>query len=115
MRHTVLLIAISLFSLASCRRAEQPTRVPKQYTIEQFMNVKSLFGSSFSHDERRILYSSDETGVYNAFAVPIEGGKPVQLTSSTKDTVWAVSYFPTDDRFLYLSDHGGNELYHFQI
>jgi hypothetical protein len=26
--------------------------------------------------------------------------------------IFAVSYFPGDDRFLYESDHGGNELSH---
>lgn len=110
-----LAIATAMACLLGCGRGESPTRRPKQYTIEQFMNTKEIGGSSFSHDEQRILYSSDESGVMNAYAVPVEGGQPVQLTTSSKDSVFAVSYFPADDRILYLSDRGGNEIYHLYL
>ena len=90
-------------------------RTPKQYTIEQFLTTTSIFGSSFSADEKSILVTSNQTGIYNAFHIPITGGKPAPLTTSTKDSTYAVSYFPKDNRILFSRDNGGNERTHLYI
>jgi len=84
----------------------------ERYSIEQFMDTEHVSGGSFSADEKRILFTSDRTGVFNAFSIPVKGGKREQLTESEDNSVFAISYFPNDDRFLYLSDSGGNEIYH---
>ena len=63
----------------------------------------------------RILVSSDETGIYNAFAVRTDGSGAEQLTESTDNSIFAISYFPDDERFLYTSDQGGNELNHVYV
>ncbi|SHG65485.1 S9 family peptidase [Ornithinibacillus halophilus] len=89
---------------------KQATR--KKYTIEQFMNTESITGVSFSHDGSSILYSSDKTGVYNAYSMDKSGHNINQLTNSTTDYIVPVSYFPEDHRFLYESDQGGNEITH---
>jgi len=90
-------------------------RPSKQYTIDQFMTVTKVGGASFSPDEKKILYSSNETGIFNAFSVPVGGGKPTQLTKSTTDSTFAVSYFPKDERILYSRDQGGNENSHLYV
>ena len=92
--------------------APAPAAAPKQYTIEQFMDTVSVRGASFSADESRILFSSNKTGIFNAYSVPVSGGEPTAITTSTTDTVVAISYFPKDDRILYTRDQGGNELNH---
>jgi dipeptidyl aminopeptidase/acylaminoacyl peptidase len=84
----------------------------KQYTIEQFMDTVALRGASFSADESRILFSSNKTGIFNVYSVPVAGGEPTAITTSTTDTIYAVSYFPKDDRILFTRDQGGNELNH---
>ena len=86
--------------------------VVKTYTIDQFMNTTAITGSDFSPDNSKILYSSNQTGVYNAFEVPVTGGEPRQLTNSTDNSIFAVSYFPKDERILYSSDKGGDEITH---
>jgi len=86
-----------------------------QYTIEQFLGTVNLSGASFSPDSGKVLVSSDETGVLNAYAVPVAGGPRIPLTHSTGDAVIAYSYFPRDERFLYGSDRGGNELTHVYV
>ena len=87
----------------------------KQYTIEQFMNTVSIFGSSFSFDEEKILFSSDQTGIYNAYTIPVEGGEPTQITDSEDNSIFALSFFPQDNRILYMSDQAGNEIYHLYL
>jgi dipeptidyl aminopeptidase/acylaminoacyl peptidase len=82
----------------------------KQYTIEQFLDITHYRGNSFSTDGSKILLSSDQTGVDNAFAIQVNGGGAAQLTGSTDTPIQVQSYFPHDDRFLYLADHEGNEM-----
>lgn len=87
-------------------------REVEQYTIEEFLETTNYSGASFSPDNSKILVSSNQTGIYNAYALPVDGGTPIQLTNSTDDYVFTRGYFPNEERFLYTSDEGGNELNH---
>ncbi|MFL6588707.1 MAG: prolyl oligopeptidase family serine peptidase [Chthoniobacterales bacterium] len=87
----------------------------KQYTIEQFMATVRLGGASFSADEKSILFHSNKTGIFNVYSMPVGGGEAKQLTNSTKESTYAVSYFPADARFLYRFDKGGNENEHLYL
>jgi dipeptidyl aminopeptidase/acylaminoacyl peptidase len=116
---TALALAALLAGVASARPPAQGAKaVPrqvKQYTIDQFLANTAYGGASFSPDGRKILLSSNETGVYNVFAIPLDGGKPAQLTDSKVSAVQAIGYFPHDERFLYTSDQGGNEKNHIYV
>ena len=90
-------------------------RAVKQYSIEQFLDTTAIRGSSFSHDGSKILISSDESGIFNAYALPVDGSKSIRLTASTTESIFARSYFPGDDRFIYEADQGGNELNHVYV
>ncbi len=108
MRRTALVIfLVALQALSGCSGEG-----PKRYTIEQFMNTLTVSGGSFSHDETKLLTTTDRTGIRNAWSIPVAGGEMDQLTFSEDNSVFALSYFPGDDRFLCLADHEGNELYH---
>ncbi|HEY3174259.1 MAG TPA: prolyl oligopeptidase family serine peptidase [Candidatus Polarisedimenticolia bacterium] len=109
----LLMAAASLPAVAPV--ASAASRPYKQYTIEQFLTTTNVAGASFSHDESRILFSSNETGIFNVYSMPVTGGKATPITSSTTDTTFAVSYFPKDDRVLYTRDQGGNELNHLYV
>jgi dipeptidyl aminopeptidase/acylaminoacyl peptidase len=87
----------------------------KQYTIEQFMATTRLGGASFSADEKSILFHSNKTGIFNVYSMPVAGGEAKQLTNSTKESTFAVSWFPADARFLYRYDRGGNENEHLYL
>ena len=87
----------------------------RQYTIEQFMDTVRIGGASFSSDEKQILFHNNKTGIFNVYTVPIEGGDAKQLTNSTKESTFAVSWFPNDSRFIYTYDRGGNENSHLYV
>jgi len=108
------LLALTLSAQAATATKTQP-RQPKQYTIEQFLNTTSIRGASFSADETRILFSSNKTGIWNAYTMPVTGGAWTPVTSSTTDSTYAVSFFPHDDRILITRDQGGNELNHLYV
>ena len=107
------LISFALVLVVSAAVAQ--TKPVKEYTIEQFMNTVRIGGSSFSSDEKSILFYNNKTGIFNVYSVPVTGGAPTQLTSSTKESTFSVSYLPTDTRFIYTYDRGGNENSHLYL
>ena len=111
---TVVLIIGMAFALAACTGPTAKGPIP-HYDAKTFFETTAITGASFSHDEERILISTDATGVFNAYSQPFAGGSPQQLTRSESDAIFAVSWFPNDDRFLYTADQGGNELNHLYV
>ena len=112
-RTSIFVFNAALVLLAGCSATPEARQV-KQYTIEQFFDTVSIGGGSFSPDEKTLLYSSDASGVYNAYTIPVAGGEPTPLTRS-KDTTYSISYFPRDERILLLRDRGGDEIYHIYL
>ncbi len=92
---------------------EKQVSVPfKEYSAEDFFKTTTVFGSSINHDATAVLVTSDQTGVFNAYKYPLDGSPTTQLTDSKTDAIYGVSWFPKDERILYTSDQGGNELNH---
>ncbi len=90
------------------------------HSAEVFFNTTSFSmassaGLGFSASTGEILISSDETGVFNAYALNPETGERRALTGSTTNATFAVSWFPDGERFLVSADGGGNELTHIYV
>ena len=101
---------------ASAPEPEPAVSVPK-YPADVFYETTTYLlapgaGHAFSPDGGKVLISSDETGVFNAYALPVGGGSAQPLTQSTDNTMFAISWFPQDERILVTYDEGGNELNH---
>lgn len=117
------LIAVSLVSVfvTACNINNAATTTSSTetsfttYSAEEFFKTTTVRGSSINHTGDSVLISSDESGIYNAYRVPVDGSKPTQLTFSTKESIYATSWFPKDDRFIYTADQGGNELNHLYV
>jgi dipeptidyl aminopeptidase/acylaminoacyl peptidase len=107
--------AFSAPAAVAAPAAKASQKTPKRYTIEQFMATTSITGASFSKDEKQILFSSNESGIFNVYTMPVSGGKPVALTKSTTDSTYAVGYFYNDDRILFTRDKGGDENNHLYV
>lgn len=106
-------LAVSMI-VFGCKTTE-PVNPPKQYSIEQFMDIVQITGGSFSPDESKILVSSKETGIFNAVEIDIQSGQQKPLTKSNDNAVFGYSYFPNDTRVVYGSDKGGNEITHLYV
>jgi dipeptidyl aminopeptidase/acylaminoacyl peptidase len=106
----VLLIGLTIWS---CQKSDY--RPVKPYTIEQFMNTTRIFSSSFSPNEKAILFSSNKTNIFNAYTIPMTNGKATPITDSKDNSIFAISFFPNDNRILYSSDKGGNEINHIYV
>ena len=108
----IFLIVMMAFVLCQCQTESSTPRIVKTYTIDQFMDNEAVSGSSFSHDEKKILIGSNKTGINNAYSLDIETGERTALTQSTDRTIRPISYFPDDDRILLISDNNGDEIDH---
>ncbi len=104
-------VAISVSTNVAPALAQNGEDVPR-YTIEQFMNTISIGGASFAPDEQTILVSSNQSGIFNAYEIPLGGGEARQVTHSTENAIFSIGFFPTDRRILYSSDQGGDENTH---
>lgn len=114
--HKLPLALVLIIIIVSCSTAEQEIeQKPALYSIEQFMNVERVFGSSFSPDETKILINSKLSGIYNVYEIDIETGTKTQLTTSPTNAIYGRSYFPNDERIIYTSDQEGNEISHIYL
>lgn len=100
----------------SAMEAEAP-QVHETYSAEQFFQTTSyrMGGAgpyAFSAANGDLIISSDQTGVYNAYRLNTATGEMTALTESTDRGVYAESWFPEDDRFIYQQDGNGDELTH---
>ncbi|MBK9386955.1 MAG: S9 family peptidase [Planctomycetes bacterium] len=80
--------------------------------IETLLASLRLSGLDLSPDGARALFSSNASGVFNAYEVEVANGAVRPLTSSRADAIYALAYFPRDARVLFTADQGGNELNH---
>ena len=97
---------------AAAPASQLPSRA---YGIEEFVETVGVSGATFSADEAKLLFSSNKTGVWNTYSMPVGGGEWTAITRSTTDNHYAVAYFPDDDRVLVTRDQGGNELNHLYV
>ena len=127
MKYLAIGAALAL-GLAACQPADQaaPATIAAaapavaQYDAAAFFmttsfGMASSAGFAFSASDERILISSDETGVFNAYAVDPGTGDRDALTGSTTSATYALSWFPNDDRALVTFDGGGDELSHIYV
>lgn len=119
-----------ILALAACTPAQQTAGTDTasetaattvaQYDAATFhettsFGMASSGGHAFSASDGRILISSDETGVFNAYAVDPATGEREPLTMSETNATFALSWFPEDDRILVTADGGGDELSHIYL
>ena len=126
-----LLITIALsFTLIACGRKTDeaetaPVVVPAQLEHEThsaqafYKTISFSLGSSsryaFSSVNNDLLITSDESGVFNAYRLDTLSGDRIALSTSVDSPVYAVSWFPEDDRLLFTQDGGGDELTHVYV
>jgi dipeptidyl aminopeptidase/acylaminoacyl peptidase len=117
----LVLVVIAMFMTAcggsdTAVESEAVAETPK-YSAAAFFATTSygLAGSggyAFSPDNTKLLINSDESGIFNVYALPIDGGDASPLTQSDTDAMFGESWFPNDERMIFSFDNGGNELDH---
>jgi len=118
MKSLKVYLFIFVFLFLSCNNTSD------KYSIDDFLSSSQLDpmskyihsnGYVFSFDNSNIIASINQTGVYNAFSIDINTGKKSSLTKDDENAVYVKTYFPNDNRIIYQSDIGGNELDHVYV
>ena len=113
---TISLAIVAVMLLISCSKETKIVQKKiKQYSIQQFMDNESVFGGSFSPDNSKLLVSSNKSGIYNMYTIPSTGGTYTTITASDSSSIFAISYFPNDERMLYRADGNGDEIFHIYL
>ncbi len=128
----VLLTTAAVLALGACQEqsnastssdpviAQKAEKEIPVFSAEAFFQTTSYglpsgAGLAFGASSGDLLVTSDESGIFNAYRLNTETAEKTQLTSSTENPISAVSWFPQDERFLYTSDGGGDELNHVYV
>ncbi len=109
------LFVTALSALLSCHRPPQAAKQVTAYTIEQLQNNLSISGAGFSADEKKILTDHNGSGIYNIYELNIADTQFTPLTSSKKESYYAVDYVPGSSAFIYSADQGGDENTHLYL
>ncbi|WKV10568.1 TolB family protein [Marivirga harenae] len=112
---STFLLCIFLLACSSQKVTEKEEDKLTHYTIEEFYNNINYSGGYFSHDESKLLVSSNATGIYNLYALHTDGSRIDTLSNNEDESWFAESYFPNDDRILFSADKGGNEISHIYL
>ncbi len=127
MQNKLILFILLTLGLAACSKEPEAPEMKMEevveddsfevYSAESFFQTTSFGNASsngyaFSADQKQLLISSDETGVFNVYSVDLETADRTQLTGSTTNANFAESFFPEDNRVLFRADNGGDELNH---
>ena len=110
MKKTFLAIAVLLLG---CQTSTSPEVVT--YDIKDFFDNISIYGGYFSSDEEKLIYSSNESGIYNVYEVALSSKSVTKLSSSEQESFFVRSYVPNSTDFIYSADQGGNEINHLYL
>ena len=93
-RITIWMAILVLWNSAPALGQPAPTETLPRYTIEQFLKTINYRGASFSPDKTKLLVSSDASGVYNIYAIGVDGQSIDQVTESTVESNSIYRLFP---------------------
>jgi len=80
----------------------------QNYTIQQYLNIKSATSPTFSPDGRRIAYLTNVTGTNQVWTIDLAGGTPKQLTNYD-DNVSFVRWLGDGSGLIFGKAIGGDE------
>jgi len=115
---TIIAFSLLLVACNSNNTSEGKETAPrevKQYTIDQFYKSSEVFGGDISDDDKKMLVTSNENGIYNAYEIDIASAQKRALTNSSKESMFANNYVPGTTNIIYSSDKGGNEISHLYL
>jgi dipeptidyl aminopeptidase/acylaminoacyl peptidase len=88
------------------------TKTRKLLRFEQFFAVRRFSGVlAFTADGTHVLFSTNMSGQFNLWRVPVEGGWPDQLTAFSDETVRGAGVSRTDGSIVLCADHDGDEFH----
>lgn len=97
--------------LTEPRSIESPQRAGSSAVpIADLFYTRSSYDAALAPDGRDLVISTNLTGRYNLWKIPLAGGFPVQLTRSD-ERQWGTVFSPDGKTVVFASDHAGAEMF----
>lgn len=96
------LVLLAVFVILSIASAAQ------NYTIQQYLNIKSAGAPTLSPDGKRMAYLTNTTGTTQVWAIDLPSGTPKQLTDY-EDNIGFVRWLPDNGGIIFGKARGGDE------
>lgn len=80
----------------------------QNYTIQQYLNIRSAGSPSLSPDGKRLFYLTNVTGTSQVWMIDLPNGQPKQITNYD-DNVGFVRFSPKGDGVVFGKAKGGDE------
>jgi dipeptidyl aminopeptidase/acylaminoacyl peptidase len=100
MKKILLLLLILLFPVIVFAQ--------QNYTIQQYLNIRSASSPSLSPDGKRLFYLTNVTGTSQIWMIDLPSGAPKQMTNYD-DNIGFVSFSPKGDGVVFGKAKGGDE------
>src|SRR5215203_649577 len=78
------------------------------YTIQQYLSIRSAGSPTLSPDGKRLFYLTNVTGTSQVWMIDLPGGTPKQITNY-EDNVSFVRFSPKGEGAVFGKAHGGDE------
>lgn len=92
----------------SVTSAANPEAAP--VAIADLFNTRGVADAAWTPDSRKVIISTNITGRYNLWEVPVDGGFPLQLAQSD-NRQYGPAVSPDGKTLIFESDFGGAEIY----
>ena len=80
----------------------------QNYTIQQYLNIKSAAAPSFSPDGKQMAYLTNATGTSQVWVIDLPAGTPKQITNYD-DNIGFVRWLPDGNGIIFGKARGGDE------
>ena len=91
-------------------RADSARKAPPRF--EQFFAIRRYQPTvAFTPDAARVLFSTNISGQFNLWELPVSGGWPRQLTTFEENTVRSIAVAPDGRTIVFSADRDGDEFH----
>ncbi len=103
-----IFVCFALFIFCSTAFAQEKKNAPANYTIQQYLNIKSASSPTILSGGERLFYLTNVTGTSQIWAIDLPDGQPKQITNYD-DNVSFVKFAPDGSGAVFGKAIGGNE------
>src|SRR3954470_10208079 len=110
---SILLALASACASGKTSTAPAATAGRAPVPLDEYYKIRRYGGTNmtFSHDEKLVVFATDQGGRLDLWARPVEGGEARQITH-VEGFLGAFAFSPAEDVLAYEADVGGDELPH---
>ncbi len=105
-------IFLGLLFCSAMALAQNQAKQPKLYSSSQLRSSLMVYDGTFSDNEKKVIHSTNQSGIFNVNEVDIETKQVMPVTKSKTNLCYAIGEVPNTAKVLFESDNSGDEQFH---